>query len=87
MGLLAKLLTFPVSAPAAGLKGVFLKIYETAEGQYYDADAVRAQLVAYGEQLDRGEMSDEDFEALEDQLLDRLEEIEAYARAKAEQSR
>ena len=80
--LLAKLLTFPVSVPSAALKGLILKLHETAEAQYYDAEAVRSQIVVLGEQLDRGEISEEDFEALEDQLLDRLDEIEAYMKAK-----
>lgn len=83
MGLLTKVLSFPVSLPTAGLKGVILKIHETAEAQFYDADTVRAQLVALGDALDRGEMSEEAFEALEEQLLDRLDDIAAYERAKA----
>ncbi|MEO0411361.1 MAG: gas vesicle protein GvpG [Pseudomonadota bacterium] len=83
MGLLTKVLTFPVSLPAAGLKGVILKIHETAETQFYNADAVRAQLVALGDALDRGEMTEDAFEELEEQLLDRLDEIAAYELAKA----
>jgi hypothetical protein len=84
MGLLLKALSFPVSAPVAGLKGLIYKIHETAEAQYYNADAVRSQLVALGDQLDRCEISEERFEELEDALLDRLDEIAAYERAKAE---
>ncbi|MEM6682033.1 MAG: gas vesicle protein GvpG [Pseudomonadota bacterium] len=82
MGLLSKVLTFPVSIPAAGLKGLILKIHETAEAQYYNAEAVRAQLVALGDQLDNGDISETEFEALEEQLLDRLDEIAAYEAAK-----
>ena len=83
MGLLGKLLTAPVSLPVAGVKGVLTKIYETAEAQYYDAEAVRAQLVALGEQVDRGTLSEADFEEMEEHLLDRLDEIAAYEQAKA----
>lgn len=83
MGLLTKALAFPVSLPLAGLKSVLYKIHETAEKQYYDAEAVRGQLVALGEQLDRGEMAEDAFEALEEALLDRLDEIAAYQQAKA----
>ncbi|MEM1020512.1 MAG: gas vesicle protein GvpG [Sphingomonadales bacterium] len=82
MGLLTKLLTFPISVPAAGMKGLFVKIYETVEGQYYNAEAVRAQMVALGDQLDAGEISEEEFEELEEQLLDRLDEIAAYEQEK-----
>lgn len=84
MGLLLKTLSFPVSLPVAGLKGLLYKIHETAEAQYYNADAVRSQLVALGERLDRGEISEQHFEDLEEALLDRLDEIVAYERAKAE---
>lgn len=84
MGLLTKVLTFPISVPAAGLKGLILKLHETAEGQYYNAEAVRGQLVALSDQLDSGDISLEDFETLEEQLLDRLDEIAAYERAKVE---
>ncbi|MEM7568223.1 MAG: gas vesicle protein GvpG [Pseudomonadota bacterium] len=83
MGLVTKLLSLPVSVPAAGIKGLFLKIHETVEAQYYDADGVRAQLVALGDQLDAGALDEDTYEALEEQLLDRLDEIAAYQRAKA----
>ncbi|MEM8799264.1 MAG: gas vesicle protein GvpG [Pseudomonadota bacterium] len=84
MGLVSKLLTFPVSVPVAGIKGLVMKLHETAEAQYYNAEAVRAELVVLGDRLDNGEISEEVFEELEEQLLDRLDEIEAYQKAKAE---
>lgn len=84
MGILSKVLSFPVSLPAAGIKGAFLKIYQTAEAQYYSAEAVRSQLVEVGERFDRGEITEDEFEDLEEALLDRLDEIAAYERAKSE---
>ncbi|MEM6902134.1 MAG: gas vesicle protein GvpG, partial [Pseudomonadota bacterium] len=48
----------------------------------YNAEAVRAELVALGDQLDRGQLTEPEFEVLEEQLLDRLDEIAAYHQAK-----
>jgi Gas vesicle protein G len=78
MGLLASLLTAPVSVPADAIGGIFKKIHEAVEQQMYNPEAVRAELMALGDRLDRGEIDEATYEVAENQLLDRLDEIEAY---------
>ena len=46
---------------------------DEAERQYYDPAAVRADLARLEQRLDAGEIDEEEFDRLEDELLDRLE--------------
>jgi Gas vesicle protein G len=82
MGLLATLLSAPVSLPAAGIGGIFKKIHEAVEQQMFNPEAVRAELMALGDRLDRGEIDEATFEEAETILLDRLDEIDAFLAAK-----
>ncbi|MEM9500788.1 MAG: gas vesicle protein GvpG [Pseudomonadota bacterium] len=82
MGLLSSILTAPVSLPVAGVTGVFKKIHEAVEQEYYNPEAIRAELMTLGDMLDRGEIDEETFEEAEERLLDRLDEVEEYLAAK-----
>jgi Gas vesicle protein G len=82
MGLLGSILGAPVTLPAAGITAIFKKIQEVAEAQFFNPESVRADLMALGEKLDRGEINEATFEAAETELLDRLDEIEAFMAAK-----
>lgn len=68
MGLLTKLLTFPVSGPWWVLE----RVVEEADRQLYDEDEIRRQLAELEILHERGELSDEDLEETEDELLERL---------------
>ncbi len=46
---------------------------QEAERIYYDPATVRAELARLEEQLEAGEITEEEFDRLEDELLDRLE--------------
>jgi hypothetical protein len=82
MGLLSKILTAPVSLPVAGVSGIFKKLHEAVEQEMYNVEAIREELMALGDRLDRGEIDEATFEAAEELLLDRLDEVEAYLAAK-----
>jgi len=71
MGLLGGILTLPL-APAKGLVWVFEQVGAEAEAQYYDPARIRAELGEAEAALERGEMDEETYEALERELLDRL---------------
>ena len=77
MGLL-KLLAFPVSGPLA----VAQVLLDEAERQLYDEDAIRRQLAEVEQQFAGGEISDEEFERREEELLERLLEAREYHRRK-----
>ncbi|MDF3299546.1 gas vesicle protein GvpG [Streptomyces tropicalis] len=72
MGLLSEVLLLPL-APVRGSMWVLDQVVAEAERQYYDPSAVQAQLARLEEQLEAGDIDEETFDRLEDELLDRLE--------------
>ncbi|MFD7747537.1 gas vesicle protein GvpG [Streptomyces sp. NPDC059698] len=77
MGLISSILTLPL-APVRGTAWVLDQVVQAAEQEYYDPEPVRAQLAQLEQDLKNGLIDDEEFDRLEDELLDRLDEIEAY---------
>jgi chorismate mutase len=71
VGLLTGLLTLPL-APVRGVLWMAEQIREHAEEQYYDPTRIRAQLEAIDEARQSGELSDEEADELENELLQRL---------------
>jgi Gas vesicle protein G len=72
MGILAKLLTFPITAPLDGTVWLARQIANQAEAELYDEGRIRAELLNLELRHDLGEISEEEFEAAEEALLDRL---------------
>jgi hypothetical protein len=81
MGLLVKLLTFPVSGPVLGVKWVLDRVVEEAERELYDEDSIRRAIAELGMQRDLGELTEEEYEAAEDALVERLQQARARKRA------
>ena len=75
IGTLLKVVTFPVSLPLDGLLWVAERIKEQAEAELYDEGAVRGHLLELELKLDMGEITEEEYEAAEDQLIELLNEI------------
>lgn len=74
MGLLA-LLALPLSAPMRGTLWLFDKVTEAAEAEYYDEGPVLRALVALEQLLEAGALSEEEYDAAERPLLERLRAI------------
>lgn len=85
MGILTKLLLFPVTGPIDGTLWLAEKLLEQAEAEIYDEGKVKAALMELELRLDLGEIDEETYMAGEDQLLERLREIREYKAAKAQQ--
>ncbi|MFC8076681.1 gas vesicle protein GvpG [Streptomyces sp. NPDC057307] len=79
MGLITQILTLPL-APVRGSVWVLDQVVLAAEREYYDPDPVRKELADLEKELLSGAISEEEFDRREDELLDRLEEIEAHQR-------
>jgi len=77
MGLLSGLLLFPVTGPVRGLQFVLEQIRAEADAQLMDERAVQAELMSLDLLYCRGEISDEEYEAREAELLDHLNAIRA----------
>lgn len=78
MGLLLKILTFPISGPIAGALWSAQKLAERAEEVYYDDAPLKSALMELELRLDLGEIDEETFEAEETVILSRLNEIRKH---------
>ncbi|WP_399944453.1 gas vesicle protein GvpG [Streptomyces sp. BBFR25] len=72
MGLISEVLLLPF-APVRGGAWAIRQVLEEAERIYYDPATVRAELAHLEKQLEAGEITEEEFDRQEDELLDRLE--------------
>lgn len=71
MGLLTGLLTLPL-APVRGTMWIAERLLEEAERQLSDPDLIEQQLLEAEAAYERGELSEEEFERLEEESLGRL---------------
>ncbi|MFH9657716.1 gas vesicle protein GvpG [Streptomyces sp. NPDC017248] len=72
MGLIGEVLMLPF-APVRGSAWAVKQVLREAERIYYDPATVRAELARLEERLEAGEITEEEFDRTEDELLDRLE--------------
>ncbi|MDQ0994656.1 gas vesicle protein GvpG [Streptomyces sp. V3I7] len=77
MGLFTQLATLPL-APVRGVVWVAERVQEAAENEYYDPAPVQRALAELERGLQAGEIDEEEFTRREEELLDRLAEIQAY---------
>jgi uncharacterized membrane protein len=75
MGLVKEVLLLPFAPVRAGAWAVGQAVHE-AERIYYDPATVRAELARLEERLEAGEITEEEFDRMEDELLDRMEVAE-----------
>lgn len=78
MGLISGLLLLPL-APVRGTVWLAERIQEQAEEQLYDDSEIRASLFELEHARESGELSDEEIDAAEDELLERLMAIRGTA--------
>ena len=78
MGMVFDLLAAPVALPARGLMFIFNKIVEQVNNEMLDEGKIRMQLLELQTLLDSGQISEEEFYEVEEQLLDNLDAIIAF---------
>lgn len=71
MGLLTGLLTLPL-APVRGTIWVAERVLEEAERQLNDPEAIERQIIEAEAAYERGELSEDEFEQVEEELVARL---------------
>jgi hypothetical protein len=71
MGLLTGLLTLPL-APVRGTVWVAERLLEEAERQLNDPEMIEREILAAEAAHERGELTDDEFERIEEELLERL---------------
>jgi hypothetical protein len=70
-GLVGGLLKLPL-APARGLGWVLTQVVEEADARLNDPRRIRAELGAAAEALERGELDEQSYDEIEEELLARL---------------
>ena len=81
MDIVTRLLTLPVTGPIDGVLWIAKTIKERAEAEYFNEGAVRSRLLELELKLDMGEITEDEYQAAEDQLLELLTEIRKRLRA------
>ena len=71
--MLLRLLTLPVSGPIDAVMWVGRKLHETADRELNDVASLKRQLSALSDKVDRGEISETEYEELELALLQRID--------------
>jgi hypothetical protein len=72
---LLKLLTLPITLPAAGIKYCFAKVIEVAEAEYNSEEPVKEELLRLQIELEEGRLEEDAYVAQERVLLARLREL------------
>jgi hypothetical protein len=74
MGLLTTIVTSPVVGPLKGVLWIVQTLAEHAAREMYDEDNIRKDLFKLEQQYELGNIGTEEFERVEGELLQRLDE-------------
>jgi len=75
MGLLSKLLTFPVSGPVAGVKWSLEMVERTAREELTDDTPIKQDMMELQLALESGEIDDAQYLVREGELMQRLRDV------------
>ncbi len=82
--MLMKLLLSPIMAPINGVVWIAEKIEERANTEFDDQENLNKQLLTLQLSLDMGDITEEEYDAQEEEILLKLQELEEEARLEAE---
>jgi len=78
VGLLTKVLFFPVTGPVAGIKWTLSKVAQVVDEELTDDSAIKAELMELQMQLELGDIDDDEYVRREADLMTRLREVRAW---------
>ena len=78
MGLLTKLLFFPVTGPVAGIRWSLGKVQAVVEEELTDDAPIKQELMELQMQLELGDIDDDEYVRRESELMARLREVRAW---------
>jgi Gas vesicle protein G len=78
MGLFTSLVMLPL-APIEGVIWIARQLEEQASREIYSPESIRRQLDEFQQALDAGEITEEEYLEAENILLDRLDQVLAFA--------
>jgi len=78
MGILSKVLFFPVTGPVAGIRWSLGKVVQAAEEELTDDAPIKQELMELQMQLELGDIDDAEYVRREAELMTRLREVRAW---------
>ncbi|HJU66144.1 MAG TPA: gas vesicle protein GvpG [Gemmatimonadaceae bacterium] len=75
MGLLSKILFFPIAGPVAGIRWTLGKVQQVAEKELTDDTAIKQELMELQMLLELGEIDDDEYARRERVLMERLRDV------------
>jgi hypothetical protein len=78
MGLLSKVLFFPITGPVAGIRWSLNKVVQVAEEELSDDTPVKQELMELQMKLELGDITDAEYVEREAALMIRLREVRAW---------
>lgn len=78
MGLLTKLIFFPVTGPIAGIKWSLGKVQGVVEEELTDDAPIKQELMELQMQLELGDIDDDEYVRREVEIMVRLREVRAW---------
>lgn len=78
MGLLSKLLFFPVAGPVAGIRWSLGKVQSVVEEELTDDTPVKQELMELQMRLELGEIDDAEYVRREAEIMAQLREVRAW---------
>ena len=78
MGLLAKLLLFPVAGPIAGIRWSLGQVQTVVETELTDDSAIKQELMELQMLVELGDIDDEEYKRREARLMQQLREVRAW---------
>ena len=78
MGLLSKLIFFPVSGPVAGIKWTLGKVQSVVEEELTDDTPVKQELMELQLRLELGDIDDAEYVRRESELMAKLRDVRAW---------
>jgi hypothetical protein len=78
MGLLTKILFFPVTGPVAGIRWSLTKVAQVVDEELTDDGPIKQELMELQMQLELGDIDDAEYVRREQILMERLREVRAW---------
>lgn len=78
MGLVSKILFFPITGPVAGIRWSLAKVQAVVEEELTDDAPVKEALMELQMQLELGDIDDAEYVRREAELMTRLREVRAW---------
>jgi hypothetical protein len=78
MGLLTKVLFFPVTGPVAGIQWTLRKVAQVVDEELTDDTPIKNELMELQMQLELGDIDDEEYVRREAALMQRLRDVRAW---------